>query len=232
MKVSIIIPTFNEAQGIGKLISFLNECIERKPAEIIVVDGGSQDNTAEIVKELGVKVIFSPQKGRAWQMNHGAMQASGDILYFLHADSFPLPNFIQKIEASIQNGNEAGCFWLKFDLDHWFLNLNTWFTRFDINAFRYGDQSLFITKDAFSKCGGYDESLVLGEDIDIVKRVKTFAKFRILPEEITTSARKYRSNGVFRLQFIYYYMFLLLRIGVPQLRLVSIYKRLIKQDKI
>ncbi len=82
-------------------------------------------------------------------MNLGAGHAQGDVLYFLHADSYPPPGFTSEIIETVLTGNNSGSFRLDFDNNHWFLKMNCWFTRFDVNAFRYGDQSLFVTKACF-----------------------------------------------------------------------------------
>ncbi|MEO6538796.1 MAG: glycosyltransferase, partial [Ferruginibacter sp.] len=95
--ISIIIPTYNESELIGKLINFLKEFGNKDISEIIISDGGSTDNTAEIAKNAGAQVIISPQKGRAAQMNFGASMATSDILYFIHADTLPPPSFFTDI---------------------------------------------------------------------------------------------------------------------------------------
>ncbi len=81
------------------------------------------------------------------------------MLYFLHADSIPPNNFITQILRAYKDGAKSGCFRLAFDYHHWFLKANAWFTRFNVNAVRFGDQSLFVTKDVFQKCGGFRENL-------------------------------------------------------------------------
>src|SRR5687767_1233272 len=101
MKVSVIIPTINEETGIQKLVDYLHRQGGKHLHEVLVCDGGSSDKTVELATAAGARVI-NCKKGRAVQMNVGAKEATGDILYFLHADSWPPENFIDLIVDSIQ----------------------------------------------------------------------------------------------------------------------------------
>lgn len=227
--ISIIIPTYNEDKYLPLLLKKLSEvdnveCVK----EIIVSDGKSTDNTISVANKFWIRVIVNGQPGRARQMNAGAKMATGQILYFLHADSTPPAGFIRQILAAHASGTVAGCFRLRFDWSHWFLKLNAWFTRFNINAFRFGDQSLFITKDLFNMIGGFREDYILMEDQEIVYRIARHTRFRVLPDYITTSARKYRVNGAFRMQAIFFYIYCVYFLGASQQTLKSIYQKLIQ----
>lgn len=231
--ISVVIPTYNEQEHIKATI----ENIRRNDhahliKEIIVIDGGSSDTTVAIADTAGAKALVSPKKGRSAQMNFGASVAGEEILYFLHADTIPPPGFSTNIVTAVENGHSAGCFMLEFDHPHWFLKANCWFTRFDINAFRYGDQSLFVKKKHFKDLNGFSEQHVIFEDYDIIKRVRKNGSFYIIKKPVITSARKYLENGIYKMQGIFFLMYFLYRLGYSQSRLVSIYKRLIKQDKI
>ena len=230
MKISIIIPTYNEAGVIEQLLEYLFvNAASAHLIEIIVVDGKSEDSTAALAKKAGARVIASDKRNRAAQMNRGAEHAQGDILYFLHADSYPPPGFTSDIVNAVLAGNSSGSYRLSFDNNHWFLKLNCWFTRFDISAFRYGDQSLFITKTCFNAAGSYNEDYELMEDNEIAGRVrKECPDHIIIKKTITTSARRYLKNGIFRLQFIYYLIFLLYSLGFSQKQLMELYRRWIK----
>jgi rSAM/selenodomain-associated transferase 2 len=231
-KISIIIPTFNEAGTIEKLVGYLTHFKAEAIQEIIVADGGSTDNTCFLARQAGAQATISPKKGRGAQMNYGASQATGSILYFLHADSYPPPGFWQDIQMAVEHGYNSGCYQLAFDDPHPFLRFNAWFTRFDIDAVRFGDQSLFVTREVFQKAGGFREDLIIMEDQEIIGRIRKYAKFKVLAGKVSTSARKYRDNGVYKLQGIFFLIYFLYQLGVPQEKLVRLYKRLIRQNKV
>lgn len=232
MRLSIIIPTFNEAAHIGHTVRYLLEILQGEAAQIIVADGGSTDDTTALAEEAGAMATVSPLKGRAAQINWGARQATGDVLYFLHADTVPPKDFAHQLRAALQCGYDAGCFRLRFDIPNRFLRANCWFTRFDVNAFRFGDQSLFIRADLFRKLGGFCEKHVVLEDQEIIRRIKQRGRFVVMKDSVTTSARKYLENGVYRTQAIFFFIYFMWRLGYSQQRLVKTYRRLIRQDKL
>ena len=232
MKLSVIIPVFNEAAHIQSTIQLLLTNNQLKQViEIIVVDGGSTDATSKIALKEGA-IIAHSTKGRAAQMNTGAAIAKGDVLYFLHADTKPPANYLSYINDALQQGYELGSFRLRFDVDHWFLRANTWFTRFNINSFRFGDQSLFVKKELFNKVGGFNEKMVVLEDQNLIKRLIQFGKFTVMPAAVITSARKYTTNGIYKTQAVYFLIYMLYRCRVSQQHLVKLYKKLIRQDKL
>lgn len=230
--ISVIIPTYNEGLVIRDIVSKVIHLGGNLVSEVIVSDGSSNDNTLVEAKAAGAKVIAAKSKGRAAQMNEGAKEAKGPILYFLHADSLPPVGFANDIVDAVGRGNVAGCYRLAFDDDHWFLRTQAWFTRFDIDAFRYGDQSLFVQKDIFTRGKGFNSALVIFEDNEIIKRLKRLGPFKILNKDIVTSARKYRMNGVFKTQGVFYLLYFLYVANVSQERLVKIFRARLRQDKI
>lgn len=230
--ISIIIPTYNESAKIVDTIRRLQGEENADQFEIIVVDGGSIDNTISVAEGTGVRVVRSRRKGRAVQMNLGASVASNEILYFLHADSIPPKNFSNQILSAVQNKYVSGCFRLAFDHEHWFLKANAWFTKFDVNAIRFGDQSLFVTKDVFHNAGGFKEELVMMEDQEIIHRLKKFGKFKVLNDVVITSARKYVDNGIFRMQRIFYRIWAMYYLGYSQEQMLKTHKRLIRRNKL
>lgn len=228
--ISIIIPAYNEEKNIAKLISYLKEITTSDKTEIILVDGGSRDNTMVEAEKTGVRVLMSPNKGRASQMNFGAKQAKGETLYFLHSDTYPPSTFIDDISRELNRGSQCGCFRLQFDSEHRALSFYSWFTRFDIDLFRFGDQSLFVKRDLFQKVGGFDEKMIVMEDQEIVSRLKEHAQFAIIPKSVTTSARKYARIGVFKLQFVFTCILSLYYMGASQKVLSHFYQNVLRTD--
>ncbi|MAB49197.1 MAG: glycosyl transferase family 2 [Flavobacteriaceae bacterium] len=227
-KISIIIPVLNEAENIGRLLRYLTENSSSKNvSEIIVVDGESTDRTAEIVKNFtltDVKLISS-KKGRAKQMNVGAKASTGNILYFLHADTFPPKDFDLLIIENVKKGHEAGCFRMQFDSNHWWLNLTGWLTKFNLKVCRGGDQSLFITKALFNTIGGYNENYIIYEDNILINELYKRNKFTVINQKITTSARLYKKVGVWKLQYYYLAIYLKKWFGASASELHNYYKK-------
>ena len=230
MKISIIIPAYNEEQNLRKLLPWLQKHGADSVSEVVVVDGGSNDKTVEIAEQFEAVALLSPKKGRAAQMNFGAKHASSEILYFLHADTFPPENFADLILTSIKENSVAGSFKLSFDDDHPLLKLYASFTSMRSILFRFGDQSLFVKQNIFEQSGGYYENLIVMEDQEIFRRLKNFGRLGIIKTPVITSSAKYRKNGVIRLQFIFTIIFLLYYAGVSQKTLVHIYKKLIRTE--
>lgn len=231
--ITVIIPVYNEESCIKATVRRLWEFDEDNLLEeIIVVDGGSTDKTAEKAKSDGVIVVSSPKKGRAAQMNCGASIAKGDILYFLHADTIPPKGFSNDMITAVKAGYSAGCYRLSFDHDHWFLKANCWFTRFDIDSIRFGDQSLFVTKSKFFEVGGFCEKHIVLEDQNIIKRLKRIGRFTVIKKPVLTSARKYLENGIYKTQSIFFIIYFMYRLGFSQKKLLTTYRKLIRQDKL
>ena len=224
MELSVIIPAYNEEEFIADTVKAVFERAESRVPEILVVDGGSSDETVRRARGAGATAVVSPRQGRAAQMNFGAEQSEGDLLYFLHADSIPPPGYDAKLNRAIEAGRRAGCFQLAFDDDHWLLRAYAWFTRFDVDAFRFGDQSLFIERELFEDMGGFREDHLLMEDNEMVRRIKRRASFAILDDAVTTSARSYRKVGVVRLQLVFVLIYTLYFLGVEQRTLANIKK--------
>ena len=230
--LSIILPTYNEAARIGPLLRYLQGAAGQPAPELLVIDGGSTDDTVAEARRAGATVLASPRKGRAAQLNYGALRARGEILYFLHADSYPPPGFGADLRRAVAQGYGSGCYRLAFDHGHWLLRFSAWCTRLPFTCLRFGDQSLFVGRELFARLGGYREDLRVMEDQELVARLRAHAPFCLLPRAVTTSARKYLANGVVRLQGIFTLITLLYWAGSSQATLVRVYRRLVRQGTI
>lgn len=225
--LSIVIPSFNEQENIAALVEYLLEYGGNMVAEIIVSDGGSTDNTIAVASRAGATALLAPQKGRAAQMNYGATAATGDILYFVHADTFPPPTFASDIEKAISDGFNIGRYQTKFASSNHVLKLNAFFTRFDLFMCYGGDQTLFVEKALFNRIGGFNTSMRIMEDYEIVERARKHAKYKILPAKALVSARKYETNSWLTVQKANYRIIQLYKKGASQELMVRTYKELL-----
>lgn len=171
--------------------------MSHSPEEVIVVDGGSMDQTVSLAREWA-QVIQAP-KGRACQLNAGAKAAMGDVFLFLHADTH-LPSMgIVQIKDAIHRGALAGRFRMRFDDRNWLLRFYESYTRFHL--FSYGDQGFFVTREMFEKLGGFNETVSF-EDIDFYKRLRRLTTPVIIKDPVVTSARRFVGVGKLRQKFI------------------------------
>jgi rSAM/selenodomain-associated transferase 2 len=221
MKFSIIIPTFNEAQSIEKCLFALQKF--RADTEIILVDGGSDDETVNLAKPL-VDTILNSEKGRANQMNCGANAANGEMLIFLHADTFLPENALTLIS---ENRNDA--IWGRFDMrligSHFMLGvisqMMNWRSRFTKIA--TGDQAIFVKKSVFHELNGYAK-LALMEDIELCKRLKKRDSPLCLNAKVESSARRWEEFGVFKIILLMWRLRLGYFLGENPETLAQIYK--------
>jgi rSAM/selenodomain-associated transferase 2 len=224
VRISAVIPTLDEQGEVAGTVVALR----READEVIVVDGGSRDGTVEEARSAGAVVLCVPGANRAVALNAGAALAAGDVLYFVHADCRPPAGFAGDIRAAVADGASAGCFRLRYDWDHWLLRMSAWCTRVDLDLVRFGDQSLFVTRAALRSVCGFDERLSVMEDQDIVRRLRRRVGFAVLGRSVTTSARRYRANGLYRTQLVVYPLVVVLyRLGLPPTTVRRTYQRLL-----
>jgi len=225
--ISIIIPTYNEAENIVRLIQFLKDNSNGLVNEIIVSDGGSTDDTLNLAQSVGAKATLSPQKGRANQMNYGASQSTGSLLYFIHADSFPPASFTRDLLHYSKSNFDCGRYRTKFDSSNPFLLFNEFFTRFDWFVCYGGDQTFFIPKTLFEEIDGFKPDMRIMEDYEIVVRAKKRGRYKIIPKAVLISARKYNNNSWLRVQLAHYKIIQMFHKGASQIEMATIYKKLL-----
>ncbi|MDJ0900025.1 MAG: TIGR04283 family arsenosugar biosynthesis glycosyltransferase [Xenococcus sp. MO_188.B8] len=222
---SIIIPVLNEAKNIEDTLVLIKDQVASSDLEIIVVDGGSTDNTVSIAQELDVMVIASPLQGRANQMNVGAAVATGNILLFLHADTKLPHNYDQLIQNTLSKPNViAGAFELAIDSQRKSLRLVEALVkmRSHLLALPYGDQALFMKRSTFNNVGGFPD-LVIMEDFALVKQLKRHGKIAIAPAAVTTSSRRWDKLGVWRTTLINQLMIIGYYLGISPNKLRELY---------
>lgn len=231
MRISVIIPTYNEEDNIGRLVHELRQHGGSALAEVIVVDAPSQDQTVSRAQEAGATVIVSKRPGRACQMNAGARIATGDVLYFVHADVRIHPDYPKDIAQALAEGYTLGCYRYQFDSPSRILKVLTFFQRFDRIWSRGGDQTLFISKAEFEELGGYCEQHRVMEDYEFIIRARKQYRFKIIPKSIIVSARKYDQNSYLRVNYANARVLWMFFRGAEQQELIDTYKSIIKTDK-
>ncbi len=228
MQISIIIPTYNEAAHIASLLQYLKKHSGAGVNEIIVTDAGSTDNTLVLAAGEGATAVCSPQRGRAAQMNYGATLAKGDILYFIHADTFPPQTFASDISKAVEEGYGLGRYKTKFLSSNPVLRINEWFTRFDLFICMGGDQTLFVTKKLFDEAGGFRPEMLIMEEYEFCKRAREKGRYKIMNGSALISARKYEKNTWLQVQLANYTIVNMYKKGATQQSMVQEYKRRLK----
>ena len=197
-RLSIIVPTLDEAAGIEPLLQALAALRERG-AELIVCDGGSRDQTVALARPWVDRVVLAP-RGRARQMNAGAAEAGADVLLFLHADTRPPDAADELIVAALAGGAAWGRFDVRIDgrprllrVVAALMNLRSRWT-----GIATGDQGLFVTRAAFAQLGGYPDQPLM-EDVELSRRLLAAAgRPACLRASVTTSGRRWEARGVWR----------------------------------
>ncbi len=194
LAISIIIPTLNEAANIKSLLKYLHTL--DSSLEIVVADGSSTDNTRQMARQLA-RVIEAP-RGRGAQMNAGAHAATGDVLWFIHADCKPHTDSVQAMRtALIKPDIVGGAFEYNLDHPHSYFRTVEWWSNHKNQRLRtfYGDMGIFTRADVFEQINGYAE-IPLMEDMDFCRRLKNEGEIIILPQRIMTSARRWIDEGI------------------------------------
>lgn len=220
-ELSIVIPTFNEEISLGQTLESLK--IFGENIEIIVVDGGSADATISVAEKYGVKILHSP-RGRGTQLQIGGNAASGDVMWFLHADTIPSKDCVRQMTNALKNTNVAGGnFTIRFDGDETAAKFLTWLypNLRKINLI-YGDSAIFVRREIYEKVGGY-ESYPIFEDLDFVRKLSKEGEIITLPGSVTTSSRRF-ADGKFIFTFLRWTILqMLFWLGVSPHKLVKIY---------
>lgn len=218
--ISVIIPCYNEAERLPSLLEALRAGQSR--LQIIVVDGGSSDNTAALAEDLADAVVVSA-RGRAVQMNAGAAMAEGDVLWFVHGDTefcAPIDQYLSEIDAA----SSWGFCRLRLSGRQWYFRMIAAMInlRSGVQAIGTGDQALFVRRKLFDEIGGYAQ-IPLMEDVALCKTLKKVAKPLKLQLGLITSSRRWEQQGVIKTVLLMWQLRLLYFIGVSPETLVKRY---------
>ena len=221
MQISIVVPVYRESATLEPYLTLLARIVDQDPdVDVVVVDGGSDDGTRQLLGKLertGQIQIqihstasavgpstsrmswFGAERGRAKQMNAGARASYGEILLFLHADTALQADGLQQLRKAISAGAVGGYFRLRLDSDRLLLRLagRLISLRSHLTGVASGDQGIFVTRRAFEQLGGYAEQRLF-EDLDLSRRLKGAGEVAALHAYVVTSARRWESAGVIR----------------------------------
>ena len=213
MVISVIIPTLNEEVNLPVT---LRQLTDHADVELIVVDGGSKDRTVEIAQRF-TPYVFRTSSERAHQMNTGARHATGDIILFLHADTFLLPGALDEIQRRIiGDGAVGGAFDLHIDSRRRFCKF---LARVASRRSRwlhlpYGNQGIFVWRQVFEALGGFPEIPIM-EDIAFARRLRRAGRLTFIPSGLVTSGRRWNANGILRTTLVNWWVTALFILHVP-----------------
>ncbi len=223
MKVSIIIPVLNEAEHIGGTLASLAPC-RNQGHELIVIDGGSRDETVAVAQLYADKVLFS-DSGRALQMNHGIAAARGDILLFLHADTQMAYDALVNVIDAVEDGYFWGRFKVRLSGDHFMFRVieRMMNLRSCITGVATGDQAIFVSNECIDIVGNYPQ-IPLMEDVLFSKRLRNLGWPACISRHVVTSSRRWEQNGILRTLWLMWRLRLQFVLGVPVEKLAQQYQ--------
>ena len=224
-RISIVLPILNEEAQVAACLGALQP-LRGQNCEFIVADGGSRDRSVALAGPLADRVVVGP-RGRAAQMNAGARQANGNILWFLHADSLPPPDALSLIRAALA-GRDRG--WGRFDVRLSGRRPSLRMVEFSMNlrsrltGIATGDQGIFVRRDLFERIGGYPP-IALMEDIALSRALKRYGRPVCLRQRVLTSSRRWERDGIARTILLMWRLRLAYFLGADPDRLARIYYR-------
>ncbi len=239
-RVSIIIPTLNEAAALGRTLRCLS-VLDPPAWEILVVDGGSRDETVAIAASTPATVIHSEQAGRSIQMNRGAEVATGEILCFLHADTLVPDDAIAVMTKTLAKPAIACGGFISLmtgtETTRWGVSLHNYLKtyyapllfhpyRFTFKGLRllFGDQVMFCRRGDFWACGGFDPALPIMEEADLCLKLLPYGRIRQVNRVVQSSDRRVAKWGALKATAIYLYVGFLWGMGASATTLKRFYE--------
>ncbi len=221
--ISVIIPVLNEAEVLNQSLSRLTPQLEGH--ELIIVDGGSTDETPLIAKRYGQ--VISSERGRACQSNAGAAVARGDILLFLHADVWLDPGAIEGVETAISAGCAGGAFKQRIEGEHPLYRLIERAANFRAKRLRifYGDGGIFIHRTHFNRIGGFPDIPIM-EEVGFSRKLRRHGEVTLVEPKIYISARRWQKNGILRTTLTNWLITLLYLLRVSPNHLAKLYRHI------
>ncbi|RPG70276.1 MAG: glycosyltransferase [Flavobacteriaceae bacterium TMED120] len=192
-QLSIVIPIYNEREVLPKLLAQLPN---KEAWEVLVVDGQSTDGSWDWLQQQKKVTALQSPRGRALQQNRGAKAAQGTHLLFLHVDSVVSDTAWKQLEVALEAGVPLACFRLAFDHSHPLFRLAAYGSRWSHLLFRGGDQGLVVSSDLLAAVGGFDERYTVCEDLDLFGRLMKKEQLKVFSGSITTSSRRFLSQGI------------------------------------
>lgn len=195
--ISVIIPVWREASIIESCLASLGG-LREAGHEVVVVDGGSDDDTASLA-QAGCDHVLVTSSGRAAQMNAGACLAQGVVLVFLHADTRLPPMAVERLLAFAESGYHWGRFDVRLSGNRWLFRVIEWFMnhRSRLTGIATGDQAIFVRRSVFESVSGYSNQPLM-EDVDLCRRLRQISAPLCIAEPVVTDSRRWESKGVLR----------------------------------
>jgi len=223
MRLAIVMPTLNEAETLRRHLPAALAAAD----EVVVSDGGSTDETLEVARALGARLVSGPP-GRGGQLSRGAeAAAAADILLFLHADTSLPPEGARWVREAVAAGAVGGAFRLRFDVDRPMLRIGARLIngRTRLTGLPLGDQAQFVRRDVFLTMQGYRDWPIL-EDLDFALRLKREGRTALIDQPVTTAARRFVEQGIVRTVATNWLIWFLFLAGVSPHRLARLYRQI------
>lgn len=220
VRISIIIPTLNESEFLARTL----RALQGPRVQIIVVDGGSTDETRAVARYFTPHVMMGKQ-GRGIQQHLGAKRANGDVFIFLHADTLLPPDYCRHVSRIFRAPDVVfGAFRLVIDSKRPILRLIAFLANLRSALFDlpYGDQAIFVRKEAYTAVGGF-RHWPLMEDVDLVRRLNSIGAFKLAKAHVVTAPRRWEQENAVRTTLRNWRLMVLYKLGVSPFRLVREY---------